>query len=146
MEEKTHSRKVEGKQLRVSEEGKQSGSSEDDEYEVVYEVVYETDSDESDGQNSSDEEVEVEYVTEIVDEKGNVIREEPTPPEEIRPRPDPVKIVVKPPSSDDPPLPKPILMRTPSTLKKSVSFSSVHSVLTETNDVIFVDEDDDIFK
>ena len=140
MEEKTHSQAVE-----EPREGTPSTSPKDDEYEVVYEVVYETDSEGSSGQNSSDEEVEYEYVTEIVDEKGNVIREEPTPPEEIHPHEDPVKIVVKPPSSDDPP-PKPILLRAPSTLRKSVSFSSVHSVLTGTNDVIFVDEDDDIFK
>ena len=43
-------------------------------------------------------------------------------------------------------MPVPILMRSPSTLRKSVSFSPVHSVLTEDNQVIFVDEDDDIFK
>ena len=141
MEEKTHSRTA-----NEPMKGKQSAPQKDDEYEVVYEVVYETDSEGSSGQSSSDEEVEYEYVTEIVDEKGNVIGEEPTPPEEIPSHQDPVKIVVKPPSSDDPPPPKPILMRAPSTLKKSVSFSSVHSVLTETNDVIFVDEEDDIFK
>lgn len=140
MEEKTHSSTVD-----EPRKGKQAASPKDDEYEVVYEVVYETDSEGSSDQNSSDEEVEYEYVTEIVDEKGNVIREEPTPPKEIHPHEDPVKIVVKPSSSDDPP-PKPILLRAPSTLRKSVSFSSVHSVLTETNDVIFVDEEDDIFK
>ena len=74
MEEKTHSHTVD-----KPRKGKQAASPKDDEYEVVYEVVYETDSEGSSDQNSSDEEVEYEYVTEIVDEKGNVIREEPTP-------------------------------------------------------------------
>ena len=67
MEEKTHSSTVD-----EPKKGKQAASPKDDEYEVVYEVVYETDSEGSSDQNSSDEEVEYEYVTEIVDEKGNV--------------------------------------------------------------------------
>ena len=41
--------------------------------------------------------------------------------------------------------PPPILLRNPPVFRKSVSFSSVHSVLTEDNDVIYVDEEDDIF-
>lgn len=42
-------------------------------------------------------------------------------------------------------MPPPILLRNPPSFRKSVSFSSVHSVLTENDDVIYIDEDDDIF-
>ena len=42
-------------------------------------------------------------------------------------------------------LPHPILLREAPSFRKNISFSSVHSVLTENDDIIFVDENDDIF-
>ena len=103
------------------------------EYEVVYEVVEVTDSDEeTSSKNGSDEEVEYEYITEEVEE-SNDSKEAETTTE------DGVKIVVSPTKSGEKDSPVPILMRQPSAVRKSVSFSSVHSILTEDDQVIFVD-------
>ena len=109
------------------------------EYEVVYEVVEVTDSDEeTSSKNGSDEEVEYEYITEEVEE-SNDSKEAETTTE------DGVKIVVSPTKSGEKDSPVPILMRQPSAVRKSVSFSSVHSILTEDDQVIFVESEDDIF-
>ena len=109
------------------------------EYEVVYEVVEVTDSDdETSSKNGSDEEVEYEYITEEVEE-SNESDEAETATE------DRVKIVVSQTKSEKEDSPVPILMRQPSAVRKSVSFSSVHSILTEDDQVIFVDSEDDIF-
>lgn len=90
--------------------------------------------------NDSDEEVEyiyeIEYVEESEDEEE--AKEDKQQHEKGKTRTEEVK--------EEPFMPKPILMRQPSNLRKSVSFNSVHSVLTGDNQIIFVDEDDDIFK
>ena len=89
----------------------------------------------------SDSEEEVEYIYEI-----EYVEETEDEDEQQEDKQHEEKAAKKPSLKEEPPMPVPILMRSPSTLRKSVSFSPVHSVLTEDNQVIFVDEDDDIFK
>lgn len=89
----------------------------------------------------SDSEEEVEYIYEI-----EYVEESEDEDEHQEDKQQEKKIAKELPPKEEPPMPVPILMRTPSKLRKSVSFSSVHSVLTEDNQVIFVDENDDIFK
>ena len=93
-------------------------------------------------EESSDSEEEVEYIYEIeyVEES-----EDEDEAKEDKQQHEKEEVKEEKPK-EEPFMPKPILMRQPSKLRKSVSFNSVHSVLTEDNQIIFVDEDDDIFK
>lgn len=123
-----------------------------DEYEIVYEEVEVTDSEENseedDGLNGSDNGVEYEYVTEIVEveEEADLqvkrlmeLQEQYAELEKINKRFSASLRHLNTSSRS--------LSRTDSSSsRKSVSFSSVHSVLTEDDEVIFVDEADDIFK
>lgn len=123
-----------------------------DEYEIVYKEVEVTDSEENseedDGLNGSDNGVEYEYVTEIVEveEEADLqvkrlmeLQEQYAELEKINKRFSASLRHLNTSSRS--------LSRTDSSSsRKSVSFSSVHSVLTEDDEVIFVDEADDIFK
>lgn len=112
----------------------------DEEYEVIYEEVEVSDSEEENSsKNGSDGEVEYEYITEEVEDDNEVKERETTKDSDV-------KIVVSPTKLREESPPVPILMRQPSAVRKSVSFSSIHSILTEDDQVIFVDSEDDIFK
>ena len=123
-----------------------------DEYEIVYEEVEVTDSEEENTlENKSDEDIEYEYVTEVVEEeeeekesdlqkkRQEALREQYAELEKINKRFSASLRHVNPSLRS-------LSQSDSGTFRKSVSFSSVHSVLTENDEVIFVDEADDIFK
>ena len=123
----------------------------EDEYEIVYEEVEVTDSEEeSTPENESDEDVEYEYVTEVIEEeeekesdlqkkRQDTLREQYAELEKINKR---FSASLR---HMNPSL-RSLSQSDSGIFRKSVSFSSVHSVLTENDEVIFVDEADDIFK
>ena len=122
-----------------------------DEYEIVYEEIEVTDSEEeSDIENESVEDIEYEYITEVVEEevekesdlqkkRQEALREQYAELEKINKR---FSASLR---HMNPSL-RSLSQSDSGTFRKSVSFSSVHSVLTENDEVIFVDEADDIFK
>lgn len=112
-----------------------------DEAETVYEEISETENDSS--VDESNEEVEyvyeIEYVEESEDSDDDENKQKAEKKQEQRPTISPTyrqKSEVN---------LTPILTRRPTSMRKSVSFSSVHSVLTENDEIIYVDENDDIF-
>ena len=122
----------------------------EDEYEIVYEEVEVTDSEEENTQeNECDEDIEYEYVIEVVEQEGekeselqkkqqDALKEQYAELERINKR---FSASLR---NLNPSL-RSLSQSDSGTFRKSVSFSSVHSVLTENNEVIFVDEADDIF-
>lgn len=119
----------------------------DDEAEIIYEEVLVTD-DESSSVGSSDEEVEyiyeIEYIEEDEEEKQTDQKEKQRSHSKKQEISTSSKELSKSCQMNEKII-RPILLRDPPVFRKSVSFSSVHSVLTENNDIIFVDEADDIF-
>ena len=121
--------------------------SDSDEAEIIYEEVEVTDDENSDSL-ASDEEIEYIYEEEYTEEEDSQEKSD----EESKQKEDKNKkssfISSKELSKScrlGEKAPPSILLRDPPVFRKSVSFSSVHSVLTEDNDVIYVDEEDDIF-
>ena len=123
-----------------------------DEYEIVYEEVEITDSEENseedDGLNDRNNGVEYEYVTEIVEVEEEAylqrkrlmeLQEQYAELEKINKR---FSASLRHLNTSS----RSLSREDSGSFRKSVSFSSVHSVLTEDDEVIFVDEADDIFK
>lgn len=112
---------------------------------MVYEEVVVT-LDKSDDSASSDEEVEyiyeIEYIEEEEEEKQ---KDEPKMDTKETSQIKPITVEFRKNLRSKDPQPSSILLDGPPSFRKSVSFSSVHSVLTENNDIIFVDDTDDIF-
>lgn len=119
-------------------------NNEEDEGEVIYEEVLVSES-ESDGNEYSDEEVEyiyeIQYIEEDEEEKQKDEEKSLPKQSEVLQSSSTLRKSYK----QEEVLPPSILLHSPPSFKKSVSFSSVHSVLTENNDIIYVDEEDDIF-
>lgn len=118
-----------------------------DDCEVVYEEILVCDSEDNDI-SSNDEEVEYIYEIEYVEEDDDSKEQDGEDKQTSLSENEKVKnseTTTATNNQDDIIMPPPILLRNPPSFRKSVSFSSVHSVLTENDDVIYIDEDDDIF-
>lgn len=118
-----------------------------DECEVVYEEILISDSEDNDI-CSTDEEVEYVYEIEYVEEDDHSKEQDDEDKQFSLSENKELKNNEKTTNTNnqnDIIMPPPILLHNPPSFRKSVSFSSVHSVLTENDDVIYIDEDDDIF-
>lgn len=112
-----------------------------DEVETVYEEISETENDSSADESSEEVEYiyEIEYVEESEDSDDDENKQKIEQKQEQRPAINPTY------RQNSGTNLTPILARRPASMRKSVSFSSVHSVLTENDEIIYVDENDDIF-
>lgn len=118
-----------------------------DECEVVYEEILISDSEDNDI-SSTDEEVEYIYEIEYVEEDDRSKDQDDEDKQYSLSENKDLKNDEKTTNTNnqnDIIMPPPILLRNPPSFRKNVSFSSVHSVLTENDDVIYIDDDDDIF-
>ena len=117
-------------EITISEEEWDADGKSEEEIEYIYEIEYSEEEEEE--KQHEDNEFGHSSTTNTVDATNDTA--------ETKPRED-TKIL----HDSEGLLPQPILLREAPSFRKNISFSSVHSVLTENDDIIFVDENDDIF-